>query len=322
MKTHTKIEHEISDANLVTILLPIYNGARFLAPQLDSLLSQTYSNWICIARDDGSNDGSLEIFKQYIRNFPDNFFLIIDNLGNLGTVACLNQIALNVRSPYFALCDQDDVWQLEKLETCVNSLLKLSSVCTTPLLSYSDLKVTDEFLGVIAPSFWDMIQYRRYAIGLSGLPVLNVVAGCSMVGNMALLKAAFPIPEFAPMHDYWLGMVAKFSGQVIAIERPLLLYRQHGKNQLGAGKVEKKSIFKRIVSRILTSKEYLFQSKIARQKRIKMLNELIERRIPSLDYSLCERSIRADEGNVLLRLLYLYRMNIRPDHAFSYWLTW
>lgn len=60
----------VSDAPLVAILLCTYNGARFLAQQLDSLEAQTHQNWTVFASDDGSTDQTLEILQQYQEKWP------------------------------------------------------------------------------------------------------------------------------------------------------------------------------------------------------------------------------------------------------------
>ena len=95
----------------VAILLCTYNGAQFLAEQLDSLEAQVHQNWVVIASDDGSTDQTLEILRQYqakwsprkltIRSGPQKGF-------------CQNFLSLTadpeIRADYYAFCDQDDVW--------------------------------------------------------------------------------------------------------------------------------------------------------------------------------------------------------------------
>lgn len=303
----------------VTLLLPVYNGERFLASQLDSLLAQTYAGWICLMRDDGSSDGSMAIMQHYQVHHPDRFKIIEDGLGNLGTVNCLNTLAQNVRTPMFGFCDQDDVWMPHKLEATINALQRLHADEGVPTLAYCDMTVTNEALAPLAHSFWAMIRGRNYALGLRGLPVLNVVAGCTMVGNRAMLNAAFPVPSCAPMHDYWIGLVAKFAGHSIAIEEPLMLYRQHGHNQLGAGIYT--SFIRRMLNRIKGLNLFVVQARIARRVRVDMLNELLGRAVASTNTDACLQALRAEHGNPLSRLRYLLCLGIRPDHAFVYWLA-
>lgn len=115
----------ISNAPLVAILLCTYNGAQFLAEQLDSLEAQTHQNWVVFASDDGSTDQTLEILQQYhakwasekltIRKGPQKGFC-----QNFLSLACDPKI----KADYYAFCDQDDVWLLGKLEVALKNISK------------------------------------------------------------------------------------------------------------------------------------------------------------------------------------------------------
>lgn len=303
----------------IDILLPVYNGEHYLPAQLDSLLAQTHAQWRCLVRDDGSRDGSGEIVRRYQAAHPDRFAVIEDELGNLGTVRCLNALSRHVTAPVFAFCDQDDVWHPEKLASSLAALEGLRAPPGTPALTYCDMTVTDAALTPTAASFWDVFDGRPYARDLSGLPVINVVAGCTMVGNRALLEAAFPVPDCAPMHDYWVGIVAKFTGPVVAIEAPLMLYRQHGRNQCGVD--ARPSLTRRLIGRLGALGRFREQARRTRSLRRAMLEALLERRHPALDVTACRRALRAEQGGMMHRLGYLLARGIRPDHAFIYWLA-
>ncbi|MBB3195169.1 glycosyltransferase family 2 protein [Roseateles terrae] len=303
----------------IDILLPVYNGSQFLQAQLDSLLAQTYSAWRCLMRDDGSKDSSLEILRSYQAAHPDRFLLIEDGLGNLGTVRCLNALSAHVTAPVFAFCDQDDVWQPEKLATSLERLQALDCPAGTPGLVFCDMTVTDAALSPTANSFWDTLEARPYARDLAGLPVINVVAGCTMMGNRALLDAAFPVPEAAPMHDYWVGMVAKYTGRIQAIEQPLMLYRQHGRNQCGVAR--RGPLLQRLVGRLKAIDQFRTQARASRSLRLGMLTALMSRQWPTLNVPECRRAISAEQGGAVRRLGYLLSRGIRPDHAFIYWLA-
>jgi len=117
----------------------------------------------------------------------------------------------------------------------------------TPILIHSDLRVVDEQLNEIAPSF----------VKFQGLPdprkhdfpkflYQNVVTGCATFFNRALLEIATPIPEQAIVHDWWFAQCAKLFGVLVYIDEPLLDYRQHGENSIGARcHKEQNSFFKK-----------------------------------------------------------------------------
>ena len=151
------------------------------------------------------------------------------------------------------------------------------------------------------------------------MPVLNAVAGCTMVGNRALMAAAFPVPASAPMHDYWIALVAHYAGVFAAIEEPLILYRQHGRNQRGAAPPV--SQWARILRLASGLGRFVGEARRARAARLAMLGELLERDLPSTRVADCRAAMRAETSNPLARLAFLVRAGISPAHAFTYWMA-
>ena len=112
-----------SNTPLAAILLCTYNGARFLAEQLDSLEAQTHQNWIVISSDDGSTDQTLEILYQYQAKWPAGKLTIRSGpqkgfCQNFLSLACDPEI----KADYYAFCDQDDVWLIDKLKMGINNI--------------------------------------------------------------------------------------------------------------------------------------------------------------------------------------------------------
>jgi hypothetical protein len=149
-----------------------------------------------------------------------------------------------VSTPYFALCDQDDVWQSEKLEESVDLLER-----TGTELVYTDLVVVDDDLCQVAASMWRYSQIVPvHGKALVPLLLRNTVTGCTIVGRTALLARALPFPAGIPMHDWWLAVVAASGGGVEPLPQATVLYRQHGQNELGASTLSL-STFRRRQSR-------------------------------------------------------------------------
>lgn len=225
----------------IDILLATYNGAKFLPEQLRSLSDQTFQDWRLIVRDDGSTDGSLEIVKDWATETGARIRILNDGRKNLG--ACGNFGALLEASdaPYFALCDQDDVWLPQKLALMLDRLQSTEEQCgqETPLLAHSDLRVVDAELNEIHASFWSYVDIRppRKDRLLQDLMIENVVTGCASMGNAAMRRISLPISPDAIMHDWWLALAAAALGQLITIPQATILYRQHGSNTLGASKL-------------------------------------------------------------------------------------
>src|SRR2546430_13477560 len=124
----------------IDVLLATYNGARYLRPQIDSILGQEDVSFRILVRDDGSVDETPALIEHYRRTRPDRFIRVggSDHLGAVGNFACLLREA---KAPYAALSDQDDVWVPHKLRTLLGVMrdLERSEEHTSELQSQSNL---------------------------------------------------------------------------------------------------------------------------------------------------------------------------------------
>jgi glycosyltransferase involved in cell wall biosynthesis len=226
----------------VAILLATYNGERYLDELMGSLLSQTYQDFVVLVRDDQSSDRTPEILDRWSAAQPDKVRVVSDDRGNLRSSRNFSRLMELCDAPYFAFCDQDDVWLPDKIERAVNKIRKLENQFgkSTPILVHSDLNVVDADLQEIAPSFF---KFSHVNLGsaerLDHLVINNIVQGCTSVGNRALLELGQPIPDGVPFHDWWLALVAASCGVLKTIPEPTILWRQHGRNQVGAGHLRK-----------------------------------------------------------------------------------
>ncbi|NCU38314.1 glycosyltransferase family 2 protein [Candidatus Saccharibacteria bacterium] len=215
----------------MAVLLATYNGALFLESLLDSVLSQTVQPTI-IVRDDGSDDNTPKILSSH----ADQLVLLNDRLGNVGIVNNFNILAKLTNAPYVAFADQDDIWEANKLAVQMELMFRMENQYGTdmPILIHSDLAVCDSNLQTVAPSLWRYQRLNPNVQSFSRLLVQNNVTGCTMLINKALKDLAFPVPQGAVMHDWWLALVAAAVGKIGFVSHPLVRYRQHGCNQLGA----------------------------------------------------------------------------------------
>lgn len=145
------------------------------------------------------------------------------------------------QADYFLLSDQDDVWLPIKAEKLLLKMRELERSTpdrgeTTPLLVHSDLKVVDEELKEIAPSFFKYQKISPERTGLAQLLVQNNVTGGAVMINKAMLPYLERLPRVCLMHDAWMGLVAACFGKLGWVDEPLYLYRQHRRNVLGAEK--------------------------------------------------------------------------------------
>ncbi len=219
----------------VQILLSTWNGERWLPELLASLEKQTFQDWQLLVRDDGSTDQTLRILLKWQAAHPDKLAGLLLDGSHLGSKLSFSRLVEASTAPCLLFCDQDDVWFPEKVELQYTALRRLEGQYgeATPLLVHSDLVVVDEERAIQAVSFWD---YRAFEVAQRKQAYLlnNVVTGCATAFNRAAAELAFPVPVYALEHDRWLALVCAWFGQIQALPHPLLLYRQHDENAIGA----------------------------------------------------------------------------------------
>ncbi len=266
---------------LVTILLSTYNGEKNLKEQLDSLRNQTYKNIKIVARDDSSTDNSLGVLKAYdIEVMPQD-----ENLGPSGSFAALLEYALKSDSSYFMFCDQDDVWEEEKIEKTLIKMRELESKFgDIPLLVHTDLEVVDEDLETLDKSFWHFEHINPNVNAFSRLLIQNTITGCTVMINRKLAELAMPISSNAIMHDWWLGLVASQFGKIDYMDKALIKYRQHGGNSIGAKGFNYFSVFLKFYKIFYKNELYLKHLHV----NIKQAESFLERYRDDLDDSTVE----------------------------------
>ncbi len=229
--------------NKIDILLAAYNGEKFLAQQIDSILAQTHQDWQLLIRDDQSADNTVKIIKEYTSKYSDKIKLIEDNKGNLGLVRNFETLLKSSQAEYIMFCDQDDIWLPNKIELTLNTMKSAENQNPdTPILVHTDLKIVDEELRPIADSFWKSCKISPQTDGLLNKIVYrNIVTGCTVMINKKLKENSIPFPPQVRLHDWWLAVNAAKNGKLISIQEQTILYRQHSKNVVGGKKHRKLS---------------------------------------------------------------------------------
>lgn len=222
---------------MVDILLSTYNGEKFLVEQLESVFAQSFQDFTLVVRDDGSTDATLEMLEEFVLKYPQRIRVLDDGLGNLGSSASFMKLLEFSDAKYMMFCDQDDVWMSDKVEVTLLEMLRLDVGDATemPLLVFSDLKVVDSSLNIMADSFW---EYQKMTPDIAHewkkLLAQNVVTGCTMMINQKAKECSLPFALKMMVHDQWIGVnVAKY-GRVSYIDTKTILYRQHDNNVEGA----------------------------------------------------------------------------------------
>lgn len=230
----------------VQVLLSSYNGEKYIREQIDSVLLQEGVDVELLIRDDGSQDKTVAILEEYSRYDERIRFYQGENLGSCYSFLDLVKHAGD--ADYYAFCDQDDVWDTNKLIIAVDFLNKLDH--NKPALYYSNLKVVDENLSFCRNSFTrDRSIKNKYSSLIEFIAV-----GCTEVFNNSLRNIInCHIPSKCLMHDAWALTICSFFGNTVYDPCPHIMYRQHQKNVVGTKKNELERIFDRILR--LSNKE-------------------------------------------------------------------
>ncbi len=219
----------------VDVLLATYQGANYLEEQLESILTQTHPHIHLWIRDDGSSDQTLSILQKWTNTYSQKITLL-SSQDHLGVIGNFSELMKQSHSPYLMFADQDDKWFANKVEISLEQIKTLERQYGShlPLLVHTDLKVVDQNLKEIAPSFWNFAGLKPHTVSLNRLLSQNTLTGCTMLFNRALANLACPIPSEAIMHDWWIALIAVCLGHIQCIGQPTLLYRQHSSNDTGA----------------------------------------------------------------------------------------
>lgn len=214
-----------------------YNGAEFLAAQLQSILAQTQPPDEIVICDDGSTDGTRTLLEQFKEESSIPVTLHF-NKQNLGSVKNFEQAITLCTGDVIALSDQDDVWRSDKLQLFESVLNNSPSAG----LVFSDAAIVDENLTPLNRRMWDEVGFdahkRRLIKTGRALEVLITgwtVTGATMAFRSPFVKLSLPIPdEIAMIHDGWIALTIGAVADVVALDEPLIQYRQHAQQQIGA----------------------------------------------------------------------------------------
>ena len=220
---------------MIDVLLATHEGERYLDEQVQSILAQENADLRILARDDGSTDGTYFLLHAYETTQPGRFS-VVEGPPAGGAAENFFLLLENSEAPYVMLCDQDDVWYPYKAEKTLDVMQRLEREHgrDCPILVHSDLAVLADGQ-IVAGSLmhYQMLDPARTAP--RQLICQNVVTGCTVMANRALIELVLSRPHAgALMHDWWLALAASVFGEIGYVPESTMLYRQHGDNRVGA----------------------------------------------------------------------------------------
>lgn len=272
----------------ICVVVSTYNGERYLAEQLDSLINQTVRIERIHIRDDGSSDGTRTVIEDYASRYDVITYDFGDNIGWRRSFV----EALRTCDGYdwYSFCDQDDYWLSNKLESAL-SLIKDNLDSNKPVLYAGNVTISDANLN---PEFF--FNKEPEPIESKPLPQTfyhdGMAGGLTYVFNNRARKLLISCSSAGSTgHDRLLMLICKIYGKVIYDFKSYVLYRQHGSNVYGGYAAESTdSRFKKI-------RVYLSQ----KDERDKIAESLLK---------LCPSCERSAEDDLYLRLCSAYKSSL------------
>jgi len=223
--------------NKISVAMCTYNGARFVAEQMTSIALQTRPPDELVVCDDCSTDATTEIVREFASRAPFPVRLHV-NAKNLGSTRNFEQAVRLSAGDIIALSDQDDVWMPEKLERIEARFSARPNLG----LVFTDAEIVDEELRPLGYRLWDRVSLGKAERRLlkSGRALDVLLPGWTVTGATAAFRAKFrdlflEIPDDLPMiHDGWIALIIAAVADVAFIDEPLIKYRQHSRQQIGA----------------------------------------------------------------------------------------
>lgn len=213
-----------SDSIFVSIALATYNGERFLGEQLDSLLTQTYSNFEIVISDDASTDSTHKILDEYQKK--DKRIKWTVNPNPNGFIKNFEHAISLCKGEVIFLCDQDDVWYENKIAEHVK-IYKDKNIKWV----YNEVRLIDTDgagIGCLSDKIHNYYTPKKLLHYTWG----SCTLGCATSYRSDLIWGIWPADKYAPGHDSWIQL-AIFPAKSFHIRKVLQDYRQHENNVFG-----------------------------------------------------------------------------------------
>lgn len=263
---------------VVSIIMTSYNYEEYIESAINSIIDQTYKNWVLIIIDDASIDNSVKIIQNFKEQYPDKIKLVL-NENNLG-IKRVNEIAFQyVTGDFVAFLESDDLWHTKYLEEKVNAMKKFPDVS----LVYSNLELMGDNLNENI-RYIDYLNYCRYvgkSIKYEPMDMYEIVLFRNPIVSFSnifirreLLSGIILNEEYAIWSDWQLVMQAALQGKFFYIDRILVKWRVHQEstNNKFIKKVNQKSEAGRFRVVLLS----IIKEKVSRDAADKNIRYLIE----------------------------------------------
>jgi glycosyltransferase involved in cell wall biosynthesis len=216
------------------------NGAQFVEEQVRSILNQSLEPNELVVSDDASTDETVRIVRETVQNSNSRIALrVMENKQPLGVTKNFEQALLACAGDLLVLCDQDDIWQENRIAVAAAEFAARPELdllhSNARLVDAGGAPIGANLFGALGISRWEKERVRSGA-AMEALVKRNLATGATTMIRKRLLEVAALFPG-SWVHDEWLAIIAAATGKVDLIEEPLLDYRQHGGNEIGASRI-------------------------------------------------------------------------------------
>lgn len=206
--------------NLITIVLPTYNGVKYLAEQLESIFNQTYKDFTLIVIDDNSTDSTIDCVIENCEKHHFTNYSIRKNDQNIGPTKSFELGVSISNTKYIAFSDQDDIWFENKLEYYINEIVS----------GDYDLVYSPSFIINGETKTADVFSIKKEYVTVLGELSHNQARGATILIRTDLAKSLVP---YYDLYDKWIFVISKFVANIKYIDTPLHYYRIHSNNVNG-----------------------------------------------------------------------------------------
>ena len=229
---------DAADRLQYSVALCTYNGARYVAAQLRSIVDASPPCAEIVLVDDASGDDTVDVVRDTLSRWNGRLVVSI-NPVNVGSLRSFERALGLTTQPLIFLADQDDLWHVDKPAR----MLALFEARPDLLLLHTDARLVDDAGQPLGHTLFRAIEATTTELAAihRGDAFDAFVGATSPPGprfalRRSLLEQALPIPD-GWVHDEWLAALASAIGVVECLEAPLIDYRQHATNQIGARKL-------------------------------------------------------------------------------------
>lgn len=224
---------------MISVAMAVYNGEKYISEQLQSILNQTVLPDELVICNDSSTDSSLSLLEEFKNKASFKVKVkIINHELNKGYAAAFNTALCAVSGDLVFICDQDDYWFSDKIESVVNAFKENPHF---QFISHNAI-CTDSNLNSLEKTLFDYDVIRKLEYG-------SAIHGCVTCIKKEFLDYALPIP-YSYTFDRWFALLAQFLNLKLLIDKPLQYYRRHEKAVTFDTIGKKQTFFDKIAGKI------------------------------------------------------------------------